>query len=480
MRSKLFKIFPIYSHEYAKFLLLAVLCFLVCTNYTLLRTVKETLVITKPEMGLEIIPFLRTWMLMPTMLIFVKVYASMSAHCRQSHVCYFFIAFFLCFFLLFIFVLYPNDEFFQLSALGNKIESLQIPFAKQIASMLRHWSFSLYYCLSEVWGTIVVLILFWGASNRHNTVDEAKRYYSPILFITNLSGLFASQISLQLSYGSFKHFLFPNQDKWAATFLSITACVCLFTLVIFLLFHLLFKHFPMEAGTALKDKSLSSKEMSLVEMIKSIRNNKNILTLAVMVFAYFFTSGIMEIIWKFYLQKSHPNSNDFNDYLSNCTQYISIASTLLTLGVTGDLIRRFPWRVSAAIMPVVLLIPMTAFVIVCYFYDSNLAIATTIGALYYCLNRICKFTFFDLSKEVATVELDYKDQIKSKAVLDGLLVKFGKTCESGFLQILLIAVGSFTLFIAPLMLFMWSTHIIWLYFIPERKIKSLTPTLSME
>lgn len=478
MHSKLFSFFPIHRHEYAKFFLLAFLCFCVCTNYTLLRTVKETLVITKPEMGLEIIPFLRTWMLMPIMLLFVKVYALLSSRLKQSQVCYTLVLFFLFYFLLFVFLLYPYDEFFQLTSISAAFEKLSIPFAAQMGAILRHWSFSIYYCLSEVWGTLVVLILFWGASNRLNTVEEAKRYYSPILFIANLSGFFASQVCLNLSSGSYKYLFFPGYDKWAATFLSITLIVSIITLLILFLFYFLFNNFNVGADSAARDAPLSKKKMSLFEMVKSIKNNKNILLLAVMVFAYFFNSGIMEITWKFYLQKTYPNPNDFNDYLSYCTQYISIASLLLALTVTGSLIRRFPWRVSAMIMPILLLIPMLGFVILCYFFDSNPAIATLLGAAYYCLNRICKFTFFDLSKEVATVEFSYEEQIKSKAVLDGLLPKLGKTCESVTLQVLLVTAGSFSLFTPPLMIFLFAIHLVWIYIIAEKKPKLSTQVLT--
>lgn len=469
MDSKFFRFFPVYRSEYIKFFILTTLCFLVCANYTLLRTVKETLVITKPEMGVEIIPFLRTWMLMPIMLLFVKIYAMCSARYRQSRVCYGFVSFFLIYFILFIFVLFPYQNSFQLDFLGKWIGSWSIPFAFQIGSMLQYWSFSVYYCLAEVWGTLVVLILFWGLNNRSNSLEEAKRYYSPMLFITNLSGFLASEISLFFSRSPIKFVLFPDYGQWDATFLSITATVCIFTIGILLLFYLVFKRFiEGEKGNIDKDRPLKKGETNLVEIIKMLGKNRNIMTLGVMVFSYFFTSGIMELIWKYYLKMTYPNANDFNDYLSNCTKYISIGSTLFALIITGDIIRRFSWRVSALITPVILFIPLLSFVI-CLFFDMNLFIMTFIGASYYCLNRIFKFTFFDLSKELCTMEFSYEDQIKTKAVVDGIIPKLGKTCESGVLQVMLLAYGSFEPFIAPIIFLMLACHLIWAYFMPERK-----------
>lgn len=364
---------------------------------------------------------------------------------------------------------------FHLESIGRLVSGSGIPFAEQFGVMLSYWSFSMYYCLSEVWGTVVVLILFWGVSNRSNTVEEAKRFYSPILLITNLSGLFTSQISLFLSNSSFKYLLFPDQEKWPATLLSITLFVCLLTVGILFLFFLLFRHVKnTQSESVINEKKLSKEEMSLTKIIKLIIQKKTFWPLAIMVFAYFFTSGIIEFIWKYYLQKVYPDSNDFNDYLSLCTSYISVISTFLALGVTGSLIRRFPWQISALVTPFVLLVPVFCLVVSCYFYENDPVLCTFFGACYYSLSRICKFTFFDLSKEVATVEMEYSDQVKSKTILDGLIPKFAKTSESVFLQILLVSFIYFSAAIPFIIILMLALHCFWAYTITENaKTKSI-------
>ncbi len=475
--SRWFKcVFPIDRSEYIKFFLLATICFLVCTNYTLLRTIKETLVITKPEMGIQIIPFLRTWMLMPIMLFFVKMYAFLSARYKQADVCYSLIGFFLAFYLLFIFIFYPYEEFFRLDRLGNWISSWHIPFSEQFGAMVRYWIFSIYYCLSEVWGTLVVLILFWGVSNRSNTVEEAKRFYSPILLITNLSGFFASQISLFFSKSSFRDVLFGGQNIWSATLLSITLCVCFFTVAILFLFYLFFQRFANDSKPSFrKEHSVTKEEMTLTNLIRTMFNNKMFLLLSIMVFSYFFTSAIMEITWKYYLQQLYPNSNDFNDYLSHCTMYISLISVFLALGVTGNLIRKFSWRMNALITPVVLFIPLFFLVVSNFYYEIDPYYQAFFGALYYCLSRICKFTFFDLSKEVATVEFSAVEQIKIKTAVDGIVPKFAKTGESILLQLLLVFFHSFALIIPTILILMFVVHFLWAYSTAEIKIKHFAP-----
>jgi ATP:ADP antiporter, AAA family len=474
MPFKLYDFFPVRSNEYIKFFLLTAIAFLVCTNYTLLRTVKETLVITKPEMDIQIIPFLRMWMLMPIMFMFIKLYAVLSARFRQQTVCYFIISIFLIFYTLFTFIFYPYEENFRLERLGQWVTQSEFPFAGQFGAMLTYWSLSTYYCFSEVWGTIVVLILFWGVSNRINTLEQAKRCYSPILLITNLSGLFASQISLYVSHSPIKYVLFANEEKWSATLLTITLFVCLSTVCVLCLFFCLFRHIQKnQTDIAVRENNFSKSEMSLTNIFKVIAKQQVFLSLAIMVFAYFFASGILEFIWKFYLKKIYPDSNDFNDYLSKCTSYISIASTVLAIGVTGNLIRRFSWRLSARITPIILTIPVLGMIFVSYYYDADPMLSAFWGSCYYCLNRICKFTFFDLSKEIAMVEMSYADQIKSKTVIDGLMPKIGKTSESALLQILLISFSSFSIVIPSILILMLILHGVWAYFLKEKRQKKL-------
>lgn len=457
---KIRDLFPIHPGEYAKFYLLAGLAFLVCTNYTLLRTLKETLVITQPEMGIKAVPFLRTWMLMPIMLIFVKAYAVLSVRFSQQKVCYIFLSFFFSFFVLFTFAFYPFQEAFHLTSLGHWISACNFPFAAQLGGLIKFWSFSVYYCLSEVWGTLVVLILFWGVSNRINTLEEAKRFYSPILLVTNLSGFFASQISLYFSNSSFKYFLFPGKDRWSATLLSITLFACIVVLLIMCLFRALFKMFDCN-NFEKKKNDLSKKEMSLIKIIQSVGKKEIFFSLSIMVFSYFFASGILDYVWKYYLQQLYPDSNDFNDYLSRCTTYISIGSTLLALFITGDLIRSFSWRISAMVPPALLLLPVMGLLIVYFCFNADPVLFSFFGASYYCLNRICKFTFFDLSKEIATMELSFTEQIKSKTILDGLIPKFAKTSESIVIQLFLLFLTSFSTAIPSILIVMVILHLAW-------------------
>ena len=40
--------------------------------------------------------------------------------------------------------------------------------------MIEYWTFSLFYCAAELWGSVVISVLFWSLANEVCTVNEAK------------------------------------------------------------------------------------------------------------------------------------------------------------------------------------------------------------------------------------------------------------------------------------------------------------------
>ncbi|MBS0656412.1 MAG: hypothetical protein JSR46_11595, partial [Verrucomicrobia bacterium] len=379
------RLLPIRRHELIKFLVLSTLFFLICLNNHILRNLKETVIITKPELGVNAIPFIKTWMMLPIILTVVKGYIYLSGRFSQDKVTYIILLSLLLYFVLFISILYPNEE------------RLQIPFAA--CSVVQHWNLSLFYCVSEIWGAVVMMILFWGTCNRSTDLDQAKRFYSPILAISNLSGFASAHISISCSQGSLKHLLFPGIASWNATLSTLTLLVSVVTVAILGLFYYLQSY-------VLKSEAVEQPQkerLSLLEAVRSIATNLKLRALAFTIFAYYFCSGILELILKYQLHTMYSDANEFNDILNQMTICVSVASTLVTAFVTGSLLRRFSWRVSALATPLLLTIPLTILVAHYFFFEREAYVLAMCYAVYFMLSRMCKFTFFDLSKEIACV-----------------------------------------------------------------------------
>jgi len=43
--------------------------------------------------------------------------------------------------------------------------------------MIRNWTFTLFYCMSELWGDVVLSLLFWGLANETTALKDASLLY---------------------------------------------------------------------------------------------------------------------------------------------------------------------------------------------------------------------------------------------------------------------------------------------------------------
>ena len=107
-------LWPIYSHELKKVLSLACILCLICFNYTILRNMKDAVVISAKSSGASVIPFIKVWVLLPMAILVTLLYAHLSSRYRRETVFYLMISGALSYFLLFTFVLYPSRDFLEL------------------------------------------------------------------------------------------------------------------------------------------------------------------------------------------------------------------------------------------------------------------------------------------------------------------------------------------------------------------------------
>jgi len=80
-------VWPIRSHEIRRVLLISALLFFVCFNYSLLRCLKDTVVVTAASSA-AVIPFIKVWALLPMAVLFTFIYAHLSARLNRNIVFY--------------------------------------------------------------------------------------------------------------------------------------------------------------------------------------------------------------------------------------------------------------------------------------------------------------------------------------------------------------------------------------------------------
>ena len=107
---------------------------------------------------------------------FTWIYAKLTDSMELQNVFYAMVIPFLLFFAAFSMFVYPHRLYLHphmwIDTLAATLPSnFQAPL-----SIIRNWSFSIFYVMAEMWGSVVTSLLFWGFANEVMTVDEAKKY----------------------------------------------------------------------------------------------------------------------------------------------------------------------------------------------------------------------------------------------------------------------------------------------------------------
>jgi AAA family ATP:ADP antiporter len=145
---------------------LGLMFFCILFNYTILRDTKDVLVVTAKGSSAEIIPFLKTWVNLPMAIGFMLLYTKLSNVLSREALFYTVIFPFIAFFGAFAFVLYPLRDVIHPTALADELLAALGPSFLGPVAILRIWSFCLFYVMAELWGSVVISVLFWGFANQ--------------------------------------------------------------------------------------------------------------------------------------------------------------------------------------------------------------------------------------------------------------------------------------------------------------------------
>ena len=196
-------------------------------------------------------------------------------------------------------------------------------------------------------------------------------------------------------------------------------------------------------------------KMGIRKNFSYLANSKYLICIAVIDLTYNMSLNMIEVLWKEQVSLLYPHPADFNMYMGKVMTYIGITSTLFALFICGQVIRRFGWTTAAYLTPMLMLVTGILFFSFLLFRDvgimgtaaaffgtSPLIMCAFFGSLQNCFARAGKFTFFDVTKEMAFIPLSAECKLKGKAAIDGVGSRLGKSGGSFFHQILLMIFGS--------------------------------------
>ncbi len=437
-------LWPVYRHELKKLLPMLGIFFLFFLNYNILRPLKDALVVTAKSSGAEAIPFIKVWVMFPGALLMTFLFTRLSNRYSREKVFYLMTTIFLTYFFIFAFFIYPYRDALHCHAFADKMQALLPVGCKGLVAMFRNWTFTSFYVMSELWGAIVVTMLFWGFANEVTRLSEAKRFYSLFGIAVNISGIVAGQISIYFCSLPYNPNLLFGHDAWEQAMMSLVSLILVSGFAALFLFRWMHTHvLSDEQYSPTPDKvSLNKKKrpkLSMRETFSYLFRSPYLLALAVIVLSYNIVINLTEVVWKHEIHELYSNPKEFNLYMNQVTTIIGVIATFMAVFVSGSSIRKYGWTFTALLTPVVLLITSIGFFsfffvkeyysiqMISAFGLSPLAIVVFFGSAQNAMSRASKYTVFDATKEMAFVPLSDESKLKGKAAIDGVCSRLGKS-----------------------------------------------------
>lgn len=431
--------------------------FLIYFDYNVLRTMKDTLVVTAKESGAEVIPFIKVWVMFPGAILMTYIFTRLSNRFPREKVFYLMISGFLTFFLIFAFILYPARDLLHPNATADALQILLPEGCKGFVAMFRNWTFTSFYVMSELWSNIILTLLFWGFANQVTRIQEAKRFYGLFGIGANLSGIAAGWVSVKLSKHAFNPSLPFGDTAWEQSMAMLVLLVVVVGVASLALFWWMSKTILRDPRyydqASVKQEEGIKGKLSLRDAFGYLSRSKYLLSIALIVVSYNLVINLVEVIWKHEVNELYPNPNDFSAYMNQVSMIIGVFATLSAFFISGNSIRKFGWTFTAMLTPGILFFTSIGFFAFFFLKDypfeaflgtSPLIMVVFFGSAQNVLSRAAKYSVFDATKEMAFVPLSPECKLKGKAVIDGICSRLGKSGGSVIHQSLLITFSSLT------------------------------------
>jgi AAA family ATP:ADP antiporter len=413
--------------------------FCILFNYTLLRDTKDTIVVNSAGAGA--ISFLKLYCVTPAAILFVIIYAKLTNILKRENVFYAVVMPFLIFFGAFAFVIYPNLE--ALHPDPASIEALKAAHPALIGfiDIYAYWSFSLFYVLSEIWGSAMIALMFWQFANHVVRMRESKRFYGLFGVVANVALILSGQMVRYCS-DDIKQFYATPEEAWQMSVYLLMGAVVVFGMIAMMLYRwmhtsvLTDKRFfdPEEAGIPKKKKE----KPSLMESLKLILRSPELGLIALLIMAYGVTINLIEVQWKNQLGLFFGgDKGGYNAFMGNFSTVTGVFTIVFGLLLGSNILRRVSWFTAAVITPLVITLGgfiFFAFIFAREWVDfilqamamSPVAAASFLGAGIVIISKGIKYILFDSTKEMAYIPLDDELKTKGKAAVDVIGGRAGK------------------------------------------------------
>lgn len=483
---------PIHRSEAKKIVSMLLLMGLLCVCYSILRNIKDTIILTAHASGAEVIPFIKVWGMLPGAIAATWLYTKLRSRFNREQVFYLIVGGFVAYFLLFAFFIFPNSEALHLTGLGETLREHLPRGFKGLIAMICNWTFTSFYIISELWAVLILTILFWGFANDITPLSQAKRSYGLLNIGSNIAPILGGSLAIFFV----NHLIAaPGEaggDQWHYTIIKLTLLISFFALSAMGIFYWINRKIVPNDPNATDSHAESVKKsnksrLSLRDCIRYISKSKYLICIALIVLGFNIAINFTDVMWKEQLKKHFTDPNEMLAHMNQVTIGIGCIATIGGI-LFSILVRRLGWSFVALLTPAIMVIMAIGFFGFIFFENAltgvtmalmgttPLVMSVYIGSAQNCLSKAGKYSVFDASKELAFLALDSESRLRGKAAIDGLGAGIGKSGSSLTYQAMILSMGSITLsapYIAGILVAVFAA---WIYSVTyvskEFKVKS--------
>lgn len=415
-------------------------------NLAILQSLKDSIMVTTA--GAETLPFLASFVVLPISLGFFVMYGKMIERLPSRMIFYVAILPLIVFYIFFTTVLYPNHMALHPMWLVDAASAYIPQGLMGLVKVGQYWTFSLFYCAAELWGSVVISVLFWSLANEVCTVSEAKSVYPLMGIAANvalvLSGNFVKLVNTQIAAGS----TYVSLCWLVGGIVSMTSFMALAKAVLDK--FVIGPYCSLDPATASKPRQ--KKKGSLAESFSIIRESPKISNLAVLVMSYGISHRLFEFSWKASLRALYPTAQAYQTVLADVA--IATGWATITFMILGKFVFQYlGWVAAASATPVAMLASGGVFFFLLLASGAGVQlfgldaltlayVGVAAGAVTQVFARSSKFSLFDPAKEMVYIEMSKEEKSKGKAAVDLIGSQIGKSGGAWMTQVLLLLTGS--------------------------------------
>ncbi|HSX13365.1 MAG TPA: Npt1/Npt2 family nucleotide transporter [Chlamydiales bacterium] len=415
------------------FLLMFGIVCLLNVSYTILRSARNALTVADLGGGAGAIPWFELCGTMPGAVIMTLILTYLLNRHPIHRVFFIVLTTFVGFFLLFSLVIYPLLPFSKTFFTNPSIASAVPVFASMI-----------FFVMAELWKIALLTVLFWGLVNQYVPLENAKRYYAPLMLGGSIGTIIAGPIISFCTADTISH------HSWSESLALLMWALTALSLIVAWLFSRLWGEFSQTQPK--KEAPKEKKEtLSVWSSILICCRSRYLLLLAWVTIADYIAYALGEIIFLDLLKQKFPDPREYCDFMGKLSVWNGILTAVSALIITPYLLKRCRWVVASLVTPVCLLLTEGAFFFSIWHpaLASQLEILVILGSIFFCVVRAAKYTLFDTSKEISFVLLPPLEKMQGKLVVDGMCARLGRGSGS-FLTLALIQICGSVLATAPI------------------------------